>query len=311
MNVAILGANSQIAKDLYPFFDSSFTLFLFCRNKLALSEWVQAQNLACAATVYGYDDFLGGEYGSIINFIGSGDPVKTEALAIDILEITHEFDSLAIKYLNLHPSCKYIFFSSGAVYGEVFQSPVNLDTSARLPLNHFTSQNYYGAAKLLAECRHRAYSTLRIVDLRIFNYFSSTQNIEARFLITDILRAIKSRSKLLVSPDQITRDFLHPMDLFQLIECVLSKQVGNVVIDCYSKAPVTKFELLEAMQNKFGLDYMISAAGASIINATGKKTNYYSQNYLASSIGYQPIYSSLDGVIAESEKVILGFGGAF
>lgn len=311
MNIAILGANSHIARDLYPYFDSSVTLFLFCRNKLALSEWVQSQNLACVTTVCDYEDFLCGNYESIINFIGSGDPVKTETLAINIIEITHDFDSLAIKYLNVYPSCKYIFFSSGVVYGDVFQNPVNIHTPALLPLNHFTAQNYYGAAKLLAECRHRTYSNLQITDLRIFNYFSSTQNIEARFLITDILRAIKNRSKLLVSPDQITRDFLHPKDLFQLIECILYKQVGNIVIDCYSKAPVTKLELLEAMQKRFGLDYMISAVGASIVNATGKKSNYYSQNYLASSIGYQPIYTSLDGVISESEKVIMGFGGVF
>jgi hypothetical protein len=41
-----------------------------------------------------------------------------------------------------------------------------------------------------AEAKHRALFNFSIVDVRVFNYFSHTQDMNARFLITDIVRAI-------------------------------------------------------------------------------------------------------------------------
>jgi hypothetical protein len=41
---------------------------------------------------------------------------------------------------------------------------------------------------LHAEAKHRALFNFSIVDVRVFNYFSHTQDMNARFLITDNLR---------------------------------------------------------------------------------------------------------------------------
>ena len=91
-------------------------------------------------------------------------------------------------------------------------------------------------AKLHAECRHRSRPELAIVDIRIFNYFSRTLDISARFLITDILRAIRDKEALKTSPEYIVRDFLHPSDFHKLVSALLSSPATNAVVDAYSRA---------------------------------------------------------------------------
>lgn len=310
MRIAFFGATSQISQSLIPLFleHGSYEIDLYARNIEKLNQWVCNSFINGKLDTRHFEEFNTSiQYDVIINFIGSGDPSVTASLGASIFDITFKYDNLILQYLQSNPKCQYIFFSSGAVYGDTFHDPVTADSCATLPLNNFISQNYYGATKLFAECRHRMHAELQIVDLRIFNYFSAAQNINARFLITDILRAIRDKKRLEVSPDPIIRDFLHPQDLFQLIRAVLSNPPGNAVFDCYSKSPVNKFELLDAMKKQFGLDYFISEIDGAIVNATGKKANYYSKNHGAKKIGYKPFYTSLGGIVVESEKVISRF----
>jgi nucleoside-diphosphate-sugar epimerase len=145
---------------------------------------------------------------------------------------------------------------------------------------------------------------LPIIDIRVFNYFSRTQDLSARFLITDILRTIRDKTVLKTSPDYIVRDFLHPSDFHKLASALLSAPAANVAVDCYSRAPIDKPNLLAAMQEKFGLRYEISEATASV-NATGGKPHYYSLNTRAAEFGYQPALTSLEGIFKEA-CVVLG-----
>ena len=217
--------------------------------------------------------------------------------------MTLRYDELALSYVRQHPSCRYIFLSSGAAYGASFDAPADANTLASVPINRLQPQDWYGVAKLHAECRHRALAPLPIVDIRVFNYFSHTQDMTARFLITDILRAIRDQSVLHTSADFVVRDYLHPSDFSRLTSLVLAAPATNTVVDCYSQAPIDKATLLTAMQDKFGLAYQVSGAGAAV-NATGGKPNYYSVNRAAARFGYEPGYSSLAGVLLEASLAL-------
>lgn len=303
MHIAILGANSQIARDLMPFFLPSVTLYLFVRRKSETMEWVESQDLACRVVVFEYDDFFNNRYSAIINFVGSGNPAKTAELGSEIFEITQRFDSKAIKYLDLDPCCKYIFFSSGAAFGSVFDEPVHENTTAMVDLNHFNHQDWYGVAKLYAECCHRARPDLSIADLRVFSYFSRSQNINARFLLSDAARAIIERRTLLISDDPMERDYIHPEDLFQLISLILGQSKFNGAMDCYSKSPVSKMQLMDALFERYGLKVEISSS-TGVVNATGFKKKYYSLDKRAQSIGYFPKYDSLEGILVEMDSIL-------
>ena len=301
MRIAILGATSQIARDLVQSFaeNSNFTLVLYARRPLAVQDWLAKVNLTDRYEVNGFEAFGAHEqFDAIMNFVGVGNPAQAKAMGASIFDVTLKYDDMALDYLRQHPTCRYIFLSSGAAYGGNFDTPVDDNTSATFPINNLQPQDWYGVAKLHAECRHRALAHLPIVDIRVFNYFSHTQDMDARFLITDIVRAIRDKTVLNTSAVFIVRDYLHPSDFSSLVSAILTAPATNAVIDAYSKAPIDKLTLLAYMQASFGLLYQIVQTGAGI-NATGSKPHYYSLNTNGTRFGYQPRLSSLDGLETE------------
>lgn len=300
--IAILGATSQIARDLVQSFaaNDAYTLVLFARRPQAVHEWLARENLSERYAAHGFEVFSTEEhFDAILNFVGVGDPAQAAAMGASIFDVTLKYDEMVLAYLQLHPDCRYIFLSSGAAYGTNFDAPVDENTNATIDINNLQPQSWYGVAKLHAESRHRALSHLQIIDLRIFNYFSHTQNLGTRFLITDIIRAIFEKTELLTSNEYIMRDYIHPSDFYKLVLIFLSTSSINTAVDCYSKAPLDKQELLEAMNKQFSLLYKISSS-VEILNSTGKKPYYYSLNTAAAKFGYSPDFTSLEGVLKEA-----------
>jgi nucleoside-diphosphate-sugar epimerase len=305
MKIAILGATSQIARDLIVSFsgEAGRHLHLFARRPEAVEKWLASAGLADRYPTDDFPAFAKQEFDAVINFVGVGNPAQLVAMGNSIFDITLRFDEMVLDYLHAHPACRYLFLSSGTAYGSSFDEPARRETAAVLKLNDLMPQDWYGIAKLHAECRHRAHSNLPIIDIRVFNYFSRTQDMSARFLITDILRAVRDKAVLKTSSGNIVRDFLHPADFHGLVRALLSAPATNAVVDCYSRAPIDKVQLLTAMQEKFGLCYEVSEVAAGV-NATGIKIHYYSLNRRAAEFGYQPSLTSLEGVLKEASAIL-------
>lgn len=303
MRLAIFGATSQIAKDLVlsTAIQSSYELVLYARRPDVVLQWLSGVGLAHRHKVHSLSDFsVVDTFDAILNFIGVGDPAQAGSMGASIFDITQQYDDIALNYLRQHPMCRYIFLSSGAAYGSNFEEPAALNSKAVFNINDIQPQDWYGITKMHAECRHRSLAHLSIMDIRVFNYFSHTQDMDARFLMTDIIRAIRNDSVLKTSSDYIVRDFLHPSDFSQLVDLLLRDSLTNAAIDCYSKAPVEKSNLLTVMQEKFGLRFEVTETHTGV-NTTGSKRHYYSINKYASHFGYDPVWTSLDGVISEVE----------
>lgn len=306
MRIAILGATSQIAKDLTLSFctQSSHELVLYARRPEVVSQWLASVGLADRYAVADFAVFKADAYfDAILNFVGVGNPAQAAAMGASIFDVTCKYDEMALDYVRQHPQCRYIFLSSGAAYGSSFDAPAHENTKAVIAINDLQPQDWYGVAKLHAECRHRSLPHLAIVDIRVFNYFSHTQDMSARFLITDILRAIRDNTVLQTSADYIVRDFIHPLDFCNLVNAILAAPEANAVVDAYSKAPIGKPTLLAAMQEKFGLQYETVQTGAGV-NATGGKPHYYSLNTRAAGFGYMPSLTSLQGVLEEAAHLM-------
>ena len=301
MKIAILGATSQIAKDLILSFSmhKEYEFSLFARNIELLKKWTEIIGLNENYQTCEYSRFSSAQnYDVIINFVGIGDPVKAQNMGSDIFKITQQYDEMVLEYLKHNKETKYIFLSSGAVYGGDYENPVNKNTLATVDINNLKSTDWYAIAKLYAEARHRSLLDFSIVDVRVFNYFSHTQDMNARFLITDIVRAIKNKEVFKTSADNIVRDFITPPDFYRLIQAIIDFKPINTALDCYTKSPVSKFDLLNELKDEFGLKYEIDKS-VNIVNATGVKINYYSTNYKAKSVGYSPQNTSLEGVTTE------------
>lgn len=303
MKLAILGATSQISKDLVCSFlrNDDCSIKLFARRPQAVNDWLNSIGLNGKYIVGDLDDFTQDqEFDSIINFVGVGNPAQVGVIGSSILDTTFKYDTMALEYLKYHPNCRYIFLSSGAAYGSSFTEPAQQDGCAVFPINNIQPQDWYGVAKLHAECRHRALSKFHIVDLRVFNYFSHTQDMSARFLITDIVRSIESRMPLVTSSNYMIRDFLNPIDFHQLVRKVLLAVPTNIAVDCFTLKQIEKTELLNAMKDRFGLEFEVTNSGGGV-NATGAKPLYYSLNRKAEQFGYYPTLTSLEGISKEVE----------
>ena len=301
MKIAIFGANSQIAKDTILFFlnQKEIKLFLFVRNIASLEEWSINSKLHNNCKILEYSSFSNNQkFNIIINFVGVADPEKLKILGNDIFEITEKFDDMAIEYLKANKGTKYIFLSSGAVYSSSCQEPVSEDTVARININNLISSDWYAIAKLYAEAKHRSLVDYSIVDIRVFNYFSHSQDLNSRFLITDIVRALKNNKVLKTSSQNVVRDYITPPDFYNLMKAVINSTSINMAIDCYTKSPVAKFDLLSELERRFGLQYEIDKS-VDLVNATGAKLNYYSTNKIAKNMGYRPKNTSKDGIIQE------------
>lgn len=302
MKLAILGANSHIAKDLIANIaeHTAYQCNLFMRAPGSLDAELRAITERKGFAVLSYSGFDAScQFDAIINFVGVGDPARAVQMGKDIFSVTELYDNLALEYLQNHPQCRYIYLSSGAAYGTNFETPVTEASKAIFAINGLKPQDWYGAAKFQAECRHRALPEATIVDARVFSYFSHRQAVEARFFLSDILRALQAGTVLEVAPDDMFRDYLTPADFLQLIDRILQSPACNEVVDCYSQAPIGKFELLTALSEQFGLQYAIVGDQARI-NATGPKAHYYSHNRKAAQLfGYVPCDSSLSGVMRE------------
>jgi nucleoside-diphosphate-sugar epimerase len=305
MRIAILGATSQIAKDLIESFavQDQHNLVLYARRPRAVQEWLARVNLVNRYAVHDFEAFVANEhFDAILNFVGVGNPAHASAMGASIFDVTLKYDGMALDYMRQHPKCRYIFLSSGAAYGASFDSPVEVNTCANVPINNLQPQDWYGVAKLHAECRHRALAHLPIVDIRVFNYFSHTQDMDARFFITDIVRSIRDNTVLHTSSEFMFRDYIHPLDFYGLVTTILHAPTSNAVVDAYSRAPVNKLTLLALMQEQFGLQYVTLQSGPHI-NATGNKSNYFSLNKSAAALDYQPCFTSIESLLIEFKKL--------
>lgn len=301
MKIAILGATSQIAKDLILSFEDRHQLYLYSRRPSAVTRWIVQSNLQ-NYTNYDYTDFRNQiQFDAILNFVGAGDPETIQRLGKRIFGITESYDQMVLDYLQEYPDCLYIFMSSGAVFGDNFSTPVNNQTRSIFPINNIQPQHYYGLAKAQSEYRHRM-SDRNIVDLRIFNYFSRTANLQSQFMICGMLRSILEGKEFVIDHTPITRDYVGPKDFYQMINILLDQEKINTAVDLYSRLPISKDLLVETMKERYGLKVWVR--NAPLHAATGVKENYYSTNLEAYSLGYRPTLTSIQTITEEADELL-------
>jgi nucleoside-diphosphate-sugar epimerase len=306
-SIAILGASSQIARDLIvSMVDSGRSgIQLYVRDLIKTKNWVEENRFEKSCEIFSYESYGKIDHEVVLNFVGVGDPQRAAKIGTSIFDITNYYDELVLKNLVDNPSRRYIFISSGAVYGKNFQEPVTANSSAIFSINNLRPEDWYGIAKLYAESKHRTRPELAIVDLRIFNYFSNSQDLGTRFFITDVINSIWKDQVLKVSADNIVRDYLHPSDFKNLVDNIINSPPLNIALDCYSREPVDKFTLLNELSKIFNLRFKVDINSENfIVNATGTKSSYYSSNRKAKEIGYDPKYSSLEGVVKETSLLL-------
>lgn len=308
-NVCILGSTSHISKGLICNFlcSGSSHLHLFTTSPSVVSRFIQDyySHFAERCTIYtGYDQFESQQYDVVINCTGVGTQKRLSGDFTKYFTVGEKFDNMVIEYLqNCSPDTLYISFSSGAVYGGSFTEPATEWTGNNINVNHVEKEDYYSICKINSEAKHRAFRHFRIVDLRLFSYFSRFIDISEGYFITDIIDSIRNNKVLLTDPNNIVRDYVHPDDLFAMIMKCCEVTMINDAYDVMSARPIEKFELLKYFSRQFGLKYQLNES-ITIAGPTGAKAIYYSKFDKAHSLGYQPTFTSMDTIIGESKYLL-------
>lgn len=308
--VAILGATSHIAKGLINNFLQSggYFLYLYSRSSEKVVNFLHILDKSPdenCEIIEGYENFSEIPYDVVINCVGIGTLNKHQENYASYFTVIEEYDNLVINYLHDdHLDTLYVSFSSGAIYGKNYTAPMDDGTINNISVNHIKSEDYYTIARLNSEAKHRAFTDLNIVDLRIFSYFSRFADLTDGYLITEIINCILKKQLFITNNSDVIRDYIHPDDLFAaILKCIEIRDI-NMAFDVGSTQPVTKKEIIDYFSKAYDLKYEIDKTFA-YKSATGDKNVYYSVYNKAIEIGYQPKFSSMD-VIRQESKFILG-----
>lgn len=310
LKIAILGATSHIARGLITRLSREplFSLYLFARSTSDIHNFIDTLPQKDHTTILEIIDDYGGlsknMYDVIINCIGVGTERKLQGDYAKYFTVTEEYDNLILHYLkHCCPDTLYINFSSGAIYGRNFFTPASEDSTNCISINNILPQDYYGIARLNSEAKHRSLRNFRIIDLRVFSYFSSLIDLEEGYFISDIIDCILNNKTLETSDVNIVRDYIHPDDIFLLILKCFETENINTSFDVMSSNPVDKWEIINYFSENYGLRYSI-INNLQSFSPTGSKNMYYSKFHNTSSIGFTPKYSSIETIQQESEHIL-------
>lgn len=287
--------------------DVGVSLHLFARSahmvRIFLADELQ-NSTADIDIIEGYGDFTDFSFDVVINCIGVGTEKNLQGNYARYFTVTEEYDNLVLGYLQrCNPDALYVTFSSGAVYGRSFSAPVSKETANCIKVNHLAPQDYYGIARLNAEAKHRALKELKIVDLRVFSYFSRYVDLSDGYFITDVMDCILRDKVLATSNVNIVRDYVHPDDLYAIVVKCMGAGTINAAFDVASTKPAEKFEILEYFSEQYGLKYSMDNDSDNS-SPTGMKNIYCSDYHNAVSIGYVPKFSSMETIIQESGHIL-------
>lgn len=300
--ISILGANGHIAKGLTVEIarEGQHELILYSRQQDLVDNFLTDQHLQDSeVTVRHIDDFGSIPCDVVINTIGAGDPKTVRNFGNDILAVTARYDDAVMSFLGKkNQDARYIFLSSGAVYGNG-AGPRKKDYQA-LPCPDFLPRpdSDYAQSKIIAETRHRDNPDLKIIDLRIFGYFSRYIDLPGEFLMAEIARSILHETEFVTGPGQLVRDYCVPQDLWGLISACISGAGNNMAMDVYSRGQVDKNSLLEMLKSRFGLNYSIKGPDENRLDA------YFSESRTAERTGFHPQYNSIEGIVTELSAMV-------
>jgi nucleoside-diphosphate-sugar epimerase len=288
-SIAVLGATGYIGSSLTrTLLGRGLGVTAHARNPQA----VGTRRRLLSAEVCALDDFDAARFGLIINCLGAGDPAQLADLGQSIVSLTDRWDEQILSTMG--DGAQYVFLSSGAVYGEL-RAPATAESALAVALNADPPLTPYTVAKLRAELRHRAAPDQRVLDLRVFGYADPALDPMGSFLLSDLARAIQSDSRFATAPADIVRDYAGADELADLILAWVGAGGVNSAADLYTRAPLTKHQLIAECQERFGLK--VDWVEPNRTSTTGSRLVYASAWRRAEAWGYAPSRTALDVAI--------------
>lgn len=294
--IAIIGATGYVGRSIARALcvNGQAPIVLFARDPGAL----HSMGWPSQVSVKPLTSFNAAPFDLVINAIGAGDPARVGNMGVDIVDLTQVWDQRVIDTMS--PATHYVFLSSGAVYRNN-GSPSERGAQVALAELDDSSPPYV-RGKLAAEARHRAAPDRSIVDLRVFGFADASIPLDGTSFLADLARSVATGRELVTSHDDMVRDYAGADELCALVSCWLKAGAPNRSLDLYTRAPVTKRDLID----QAALRYQIPVRYSDQVQAspTGQKLRYTSASHDGEVLGYVPSRDSMQVVMAALDALM-------
>ena len=233
--------------------------------------------------------FAAGGYDLVINASGSGNVGYSVQHPYSDFEANSIVVARALDVIRKHrPACRFLQFSSAAVYGNPAQLPVR-ETDAVQPLSP------YGYHKLISEELCRSYHQLYQLQIAVLRPFSVYGNGLMKQLLWDICSRLERGEEIrLFGTGDETRDFIHINDLMLVVEQVVIRSPFRM--DIYNTAagievPVSK--IAELLLRSYGGTQKISFSGES---KPGDPLHWKADISRLQALGFSPAVALEEGI---------------
>jgi len=256
MNIIIVGTNGFIGSHTTTYFSKKEGYAVFYFNwSLQCIEEIQALYLAQKIDV-------------VINATGSADVVKS------VREPVYDFEANVMFHIRLmdiikHDSCKYIYFSSAAVYGNPKKIPI-AETDAINPVSPYGWHKYYGEQM----CKEFAsLYQIQTASIRLFSVFGPGQK---KMLFFDLYNKCKGPDSVieLQGSENDSRDFIYVTDVPLAVEQIIT--LAPMQGECYNVASGKEMFISDVAKQ-----FVRLAAPAKTIRFNGHSIPGYPSNWKA------------------------------
>lgn len=296
MQILIIGSSGFIGSNLVEYF-SNRGHFVKCadiiKNKLATNSFsfINPEN-------FNYEDlFLEKSYDVCINASGSASvPFSIENPSDDFRMNVSSVNSILHSIRQFSPTCKFINFSSAAVYGNPLSLPIN-EESILAPLSP------YGFHKMISEqiCYEfwKLYD-IKTISLRVFSAYGPQLKKQ---LFWDIYqKSLKNKNIELFGNGNETRDYIFIDDLCQAVECIINKaQLKGETINVASGIETSIKTVTDIFADIFSKEIYFTFNGQV---KKGDPLNWVADISKLKSIGFKPRYDITSGLHKHIEWLI-------
>ena len=185
-------------------------------------------------------------------------------------------------------SCKFINFSSAAVYGNPLQLPIKEDSELR-PLSP------YGYHKMLSEkllLEYHRFFNLKTCSLRVFSAYGPGLRKQ---LFWDIYQKIRLNTSInLFGTGEESRDFIYISDLVNAVDCIMAKaEFKGEAINIASGDETSIFQVANEFLNQLSINQKLIFNGAE---KSGDPKNWRANISLLTNFGFKPKVSIYQGI---------------
>ncbi len=185
-------------------------------------------------------------------------------------------------------SCKFINFSSAAVYGNPIQLPIKENSELR-PLSP------YGYHKMLSEkllLEYHRFFNLKTCSLRVFSAYGPGLRKQ---LFWDIFQKTRLNTSInLFGTGQESRDFIYISDLVSAVDCIMAKaEFKGEAINIASGDETSIFKVANEFLNQLSINQKLIFSGAE---KSGDPKNWRADISLLKDFNFSPMTSINEGV---------------